>query len=1041
MHPIIIIEPPWGVGLMKKTFTFILLFHVALLCSAGRISNEKAVSMARQFMQSRLMANRNQTIGLNESKFRATQILGGSVVAVNSPANGFVLLSGDADAELVLGYADQGSFDFDNAPDNVKAWLQSYADQLKAMENNPAAKQRAKQKAAPKAAIEPLIQTKWDQGEPYNNDCVMTWDAGGSATCVTGCVATAMAQVINYHKWPTGNVAAMDSYKPWGNTSMTALPAATMDWANMLNVYTDDAYNATQAAAVAKLMRYCGQSIQIQYGQKTTSGFSYKIPNALISTFGYSKTARRVTRDNYTIDGWDNILYTELAASRPVLYGAQSTGGGHEFVIDGYDDGYYHVNWGWGGHNDGYFLISVLNPGSNSGIGASSSNDGYSFDQDAIIGIQKENGEDNGILSVKSNPIINDGYYCFTAYNETGEGKEFLRAAIVETADGVNKGYLDCGTRSIQNTWGAYINVSPTAITQNYPDGNYNIYPASCLASESNPQKCVGADIYYISCTISGGSLTNVQFVHSAATSDVTMTGYENAGNGLNCYTQDLQVTFTNASDYDYNKAVDFYLNGTKTSTAGLVIPGNGSTTLDFGFITYTAGSHEFVIKEGSTTIGSGNITIADSGIDTSKWFAILDFSDMETMTDGKNIMSSEICKVKVTYYNPTATSGTKYFRIGLVYDGVYKGGFRSGITLNAGDYISSNYTLSGTGSFGDYQWIVQDEADGHNLSLTDIITCRGGKAEDAAGNKYYVAPGDAVPDNATSADFSYIGDAVSSLSATAGSNPNCVYYIAEGATAPDWMADKNVVVGDVAETLTLTGAGDFKPTKDFTAQQASFTQSFTGTNGTGSGWNTIVLPFEATTVKDGSKNIRWFTGSSDKGKNFWLYQFAGESAGNVVFDHLSATSIPASTPLLLAVPDATWGEAFSLAGKPLTFSATDATIKAGKKAVVKHSNYKMEGTFSTLSSDNIYVLNPAGSMFEKGTPATAEPFTAYFTSLALGSTLPALGISFGGDEITGISTMRSESRSSSATYNIMGQKTDKQTGIVIVGGKKVINK
>lgn len=1025
---------------MKKTFSFILLFHVALLCGAVRISNEKAISLAREFMQLRQKANRSKGIRPSDSQLSTTQLLNGSVVAVNSLANGFVLLSGDADSELILGYADRGSFDFDNAPDNVKAWLQGYADQLKAMENNPAAKQRAMQNTAPKAAIEPLIQTIWDQTEPYNDQCIVKRYNGTTEKCLTGCVATAMAQVINYHKWPTGEVAAVGGVF----SDMPDLPAATMDWDNMLDVYEAGKYNADQAAAVAQLMRYCGQSVKMKYGTRVSEASSDIIPEALINTFGYSKKTRLVHRNNYTIDSWDNLLYTELAASRPIIYRGTSTGMvGHAFVVDGYDNGYYHVNWGWSGKCDGYFLISVLNPGDNSGSGASPTAGGYCFDQAAVIGVQKNGAAGVDILTIKDDPYIEGDKFIFRICNLTKKKIGFSGAVIIETAQGEYLGTKVYDHQEVDASCYTSFGI-PSNFASNFMDGDYNIYPATCKPDNwpnDELQKCEGAELHYVSFTVQQRSLKNVQFVHRATASDISISSYENTGDGLNCHPQNLQVTFSNASAYDCNKEIDFYFDGKRTSSAALVIRGGGTTTLEFGFMDYSVGQHEFVVRdEDENIIGSGTITLADSGIDTSKWFATCEFTDMEVLDGDKNVMFSDRCKAKITFHNPTETDGTKSIRIGTGSDGTITNGWPWTITVYAGQSYTNTYPTPDLAPTDSYQWIVQDEADGHILSLTDIIPCRGGKAEDAAGNKYYVAPGGTVPANATSADFSYIGDAVSSLSATAGSNPNCVYYIAEGATAPDWMTDKNVVVGDVAETLTLTGAGDFKPTKDFTAQQASFTQSFTGTNGTGSGWNTIVLPFEATTVKDGSKNIRWFTGSSDKGKNFWLYQFAGESAGNAVFDHLSATSIPANAPLLIAVPDATWGEAFSLAGKPLTFSATDATIKAGKKAIVKHSNYKMEGTFSTLSSDNIYVLNPAGSMFEKGTPATAEPFTAYFTSLALGSTLPALGISFGGDEITGISTMRSESRPSSDIYNIMGQKTVMQKGIVIVGGKKVIN-
>lgn len=1016
---------------MKKTFTFILLFHVALLCSAARISNEKAISLAREFMQSRQKANRSKGIRPSDSQLSATQLLDGSVVAVNSSANGFMLLSGDADAELVLGYADQGTFSFNDAPDNVKAWIQEYADQLKAMENNPTAKQRAMQKTTPKAAIEPLIQTMWDQTKPYNDQC---------SGCLTGCVATAMAQVINYHKWPTGEVAAVrDAY-----SDMPGLPAATMDWDNMLDVYKAGEYNADQAAAVAQLMRYCGLSVNMKYGLNASSASSEAIPEALINTFGYSKKTRLVHRSNYTIDSWDNLLYKELAASRPVIYtGAVTFASGHAFVVDGYEDGYYHVNWGWSGKCDGYFLISVLNPHDNSGSGASPTAGGYGLYQAAVIGIHKNGAAGVDILTIKDDPYIEGDKFFFRICNNTKNKIGFSGAVIIETAQGEYLGTKVYDHQEVDA--GCYTSFGiPYNFASNFMDGDYNIYPATCKPDNwpnDELQKCEGAELHYVSFTVQQRSLKNVKLVHSATASDISISSYENTGDGFNCRPQNLKITFSNASAYDYNDVVGFYFDGKRRGSAALVIRGGGTTTLEFGFMGYSVGQHEFVIKEDDTIIGSGTITLADSGIDTSKWFATCEFTDMEVLDGDKNVMFSDQCKAKITFYNPTDTDGIKSIKIGVGSDGTITRGWHWKITVYAGSSYTNTYSISELDSLDSYQWIVQGEYDGHILSLTDIITCHGGKAEDAAGNKYYVAPGGTVPANATSADFSCIGDAVSSLSATASSNPNCVYYIAKGATAPEWMAGKNVVVGNVAESLTLTAAGDFKPTKDFTAQQASFTQSFTGTNGNGYGWNTIVLPFEATSVKNGSTPLNWFTGSSNSSYDFWIYQFADKRAGNLVFNHLSDTSVPAYTPLLIAVPDATWGEASSLAGKPLTFSATNAFIKADKKAVVNQANYQMKGTFSTLSADNIYVLHPAGGIFEMGTPATTTPFTAYFTSFDPDSAFPKLGISINGDVLTGISTMRSKSFTPSATYNIMGQKIGKQPGIVIIDGKKFLKR
>lgn len=1028
---------------MKKIFTLFLLFHVALICSAAGISKSKAIATARQFMQSRQLTADKRSAEFSSSSLTSTTLFDGTMMAVNSPSAGFVLVAGDDDNEVVLGYSDKGAFDFNNAPEHIKAWLQGYADQLKVAGSAAFDHIKPVMKAAsPKASVSPLITTRWNQGEPFNNQCIMTWDGDADYKCVTGCVATAMAQVINYHKWPTDNVSAMSSYKPFSNTTVAALPAATMDWPNMLGEYVKGAYTDAQANAVAQLMRYCGQSVKMMYGRQESGAYTHYVPDALKDVFGYSKNTRMVYRADYTIDGWDEVIYGELAASRPVIYSGQSTGGGHTFVVDGYDNGYYHVNWGWGGKDDGYFLISVLNPGSNDGIGASSTADGYGVQQDAVIGIEKTNGEaDNGIMNVQGDFVHDGDTYGIAIFNVTGKNNNFDMAFALETTAGTHVKYLaEVLNAQIANGAGLYLPFDVRDLN-GLADGSYKLYAVSRLHGQSEWNKSFGSDLHYLSFDVVSGALTNIQFVHYAVPSEISMLGYVNNGDGLSCHLQKLQFTFKSNSAYDYNAKIDFYADGSAQSSAsaGLVIPANGSATVDFDYMPFTAGDHTFVIKDGDEQIATGTLTIANSGIDATKWFAVCQFSNMEVL-DGKNVMFSNSCEVKVTFYNPTASSGTNVISVGYgLTEGVIAKGWDLNISLSAGSSHSESFSIGNLGTYDTYKWIVKDKADNRILSSTDIINCRGGKAADANGNKYYIIQGSTIPPSATSVDFTYVNNSIPT-SVTPSTNANCVYYLTADATTPSWLSGKNVVKGNVAETLTLTGAGDFNPAKDFTAQTVTFTKSFTGTNGTG-GWNTIVLPFEATSVKNGTNDISWFTSTSDTGKDFWLYSFSGDGAGNVNFSHVSGTSVPAHTPLLIAVPDATWGAEKNLAGKPITFSATNAAIVAGKQSVANGTNYKMQGTFCSKTASDIYVLNAEGSKFQKSSSATATPFTAYFTSLGTSSSLHSLGISIDGGSPTGISEVKQTVNDSSATYNIMGQRTNIRKGIIIVNGKKVVVK
>ena len=206
--------------------------------------------------------------------------------------------------------------------------------------------------------------------------------------CVTGCVATGMAQVMKYHSWPLTGLGLKNYTSKTLNVPLTVdFSATSYDWANM-----SDYYNSTstdiQKNAVANLMYSCGVSVNMDYG-KSSSASSFTMAKSLITYFNYDSNIQFFQRDYYSKPEWADIIKTELNASRPVLYDGQATTGGHLFVCDGYDaNGLFHFNWGWGGSSNGYFELSVLNP-ADQGIGGTAG--GYNASQGITTGIQKPN--------------------------------------------------------------------------------------------------------------------------------------------------------------------------------------------------------------------------------------------------------------------------------------------------------------------------------------------------------------------------------------------------------------------------------------------------------------------------------------------------------------------------------------------------------------------------------------------------------------------------------------------------------------------------
>lgn len=393
---------------MKRKLLLFLSFFVTMTMMAGPVTKDEAAQKAQAFVNGK---NKQRPGGPRRVKLAHRQMKLVQAVQENAlyyvfnvgEEDGFVIVSGDDRTPAVLGYTDNGSFSTDQMPDNMRAWLQGYADQIAWLQEHPEVENEVfLAGTSVKQPIEPLVATVWNQDAPYdkqtpyfkknnNNYSYSTTEADGYEHCATGCVATAMAQVMNFNRWPEGNSSAIPSYT-WGNANveLAGLPATTFDWNNMIDNYKNG-YTEAEGTAVAKLMRYCGQSVNMNYGP-SSGAFTAKVADALKDYFDYSSTTTYKDRSFYTYAGWIELLYNELAQGRPMVFSGQSTGGGHAFVCDGYEgEDYFHINWGWGGQSDGYFKLSVMNP-KEQGIGGSSSDDGFNFGQGAIVGIQKNGG-------------------------------------------------------------------------------------------------------------------------------------------------------------------------------------------------------------------------------------------------------------------------------------------------------------------------------------------------------------------------------------------------------------------------------------------------------------------------------------------------------------------------------------------------------------------------------------------------------------------------------------------------------------------------
>lgn len=376
-------------------YRFLLIFITALLIPTVSLNAQwRSLDDAAQIaLQSRSVSSKqnraqskNQEVTLSyslcDSKSGNTLIYG-----FNYGDEGFAIVSGLEQTVSVLGYSDSGQLpsNVKDMPDGLAYMLEVYKEQIQyaAQRSN---KQPAKVAAKWHPELEPLIKTQWEQSSPFNNYC--------PANCPAGCVAIAMAQVMNYHQWPDTGVGSRNGYD---------FNSRNWDWNKMPLQYPENTYTVESANEVASLVRYLGASVNMEYDISGSGATTYEMVKSLHDYWKYDDGMSYANRDNYSDRMWESLIYEEIQQHRPVLYeghgkkleskkafDSQSSipgselGLGHVFILDGYKKGLFHVNWGWGGYLDGYFMINNLNPTGNKFY------EEYLYNQSVFLGVQPE---------------------------------------------------------------------------------------------------------------------------------------------------------------------------------------------------------------------------------------------------------------------------------------------------------------------------------------------------------------------------------------------------------------------------------------------------------------------------------------------------------------------------------------------------------------------------------------------------------------------------------------------------------------------------
>lgn len=442
----------------------------------------------RSFRQAREIAERHAAkngahIGLQSvkrakvlNKQQSTTSSRGYYVFPHDGNCGYTIVSGDDRMPEIVGYSTTDTYSEENMPDGMKHLMQAYEAMATALANGDAKVERCLAEKEALAAdstyrqprVAPLLaDVVWGQTEPYNNLCPMYDD---QRRTVTGCVATAMAQLMMYYKYPQTLKSDIPAYQTKSyQLDMPSVSAGERyDWDNMLPQYSGSAYTAEQANAVAKLMYHCGLSFEADYGPSSTSAWCR--PNVLVKYWGYDPDViRPLYRERFSLREWTAILDAELRASRPVYYtGCSTTSASHAFLCDGADgNGLYHINWGWSGWSNGYFDITILNSDYSGAESATAPADGFNYTCSMIVGIMPDNGVADAPLIVT--PLLtadkNEWVGCDLLTTERADANGSFRLSIAAEFANYERtafdGYVGVG---LKDESGIYLPLSTSKI-------------------------------------------------------------------------------------------------------------------------------------------------------------------------------------------------------------------------------------------------------------------------------------------------------------------------------------------------------------------------------------------------------------------------------------------------------------------------------------------------------------------------------------------------------------------------------------------------
>lgn len=588
---------------MKRyNLLWILCLLSFLYVGARPITKSAAENIARGFMSKRCSKSASLACLPHKSAVKGSSGDVAPYYIFNiGNREGFVIVSGDDNAEPVLGYSDRGELDLDNMPANMAEWLrlnELYVESCAKRESSAVGTSRTGNGTV---VVEPLLgDIMWGQDFPFNEMCPTYYSGGQNLHYYVGCVATAATQIMRYYRYPQQGTGSK-SYVFKGQTLSADFGNTTYDWDNMLAFYPSDGVSQEQIDAAATLAYHFGVSVEMEYAENGSGALSMLVPHALKTYFGYDKATTMRRRNFYSATEWLELIKHELDNNRPVYYGATSDSGlgGHAFVCDGYDsEGYVHINWGWYGMSNGYFLVNHLNPDD---LGEGGGTGGYNTDQEIITGIQPSTGGTTdfdrplyGLLSLKCSDYGSD-FTLMSSVNNYDVTPFDGQIAAVVTRDGQiidilktdgESTHIDGFANSMSGLYFLTMRDIPTTVSEGIADGACEVRLAFKEADEDRWQflRHENRERGYVAANIVDGVLDLDE--DAAPVPDVTVVGQiQNDGdifaggsalfsvtlqnNSSNFNLKNVVVRFRSKDDaskvWDYENTVNIYDGSTES--------------------------------------------------------------------------------------------------------------------------------------------------------------------------------------------------------------------------------------------------------------------------------------------------------------------------------------------------------------------------------------------------------------------------------------------------------------------------------------------